>query len=139
MNYPTDREAKRRMLLDAVDSVRDVVMACADESEALGDLAPAAVRAMDKAGLFGLKLPAELGGAEADPVTQLDVIERMAYNDPSAGWAQMIGATSIGWIGAFLPDETVAQIFSGGRIPGAAGIGGVAGSAVPVEGGYLLT
>ena len=37
----------------------------------------------------------------------------------------MIGATSIGWVGAFLPDETVAQIFAGGHIPGAAGIGGV--------------
>ena len=116
------------MLLDAVDSVRDVVVACADESEALGDLAPAAVRAMDEAGLFALKLPAELGGAEADPVTQLEVIERMAYNDPSAGWAPMIGATSIGWIGAFLPDESVAQIFAGGRIPTAAGIGGVSGT-----------
>ena len=103
------------------------------------DLAPAAVRAMDEAGLFALKLPAELGGAEADPVTQLEVIERMAYNDPSAGWAQMIGATSIGWIGAFLPDESVAQIFAGGRIPTAAGIGGVSGTALPVEGGYSLT
>ena len=139
MSFPTDREAKRRVLLDAVDRVRDVVVACADESEALADLAPAAVRAMDEAGLFALKLPAELGGAEADPVTQLEVIERMAYNDPSAGWATMIGATSIGWIGAFLPDESVSQIFAGGRIPTAAGIGGVSGTAMPVEGGYTLT
>jgi alkylation response protein AidB-like acyl-CoA dehydrogenase len=139
MKFPTDREAKRRVLLDAVDSVREVVMAFADESEALGDLAPGAVRAMDEAGLFALKLPAELGGAEADPVTQLEVIERMTYNDPSAGWATMIGATSIGWTGAFLPDEAIAQIFAGGRIPLAAGIGGVSGTAVPVEGGYRLT
>src|SRR4051812_47443303 len=139
MSYPTDREAKRRILLDAVGSVRDVVVACADESEALGDLAPAAVRAMDEAGLFALKLPAELGGAEADPVTQLEVIERMAYYDPSAGWMQMIGATSIGWIGAFLPQESAAQVFKGGRIPTAAGIGGVSGIATPVEGGYSLT
>jgi alkylation response protein AidB-like acyl-CoA dehydrogenase len=139
MSFPTDREAKRRVLLDAVDAVRDVVVACADESEAIGDLAPAAVRAMDEAGLFALKLPAELGGAEADPVTQLEVIERMAYNDPSAGWASMIGATSIGWIGAFLPDESVTQIFAGGRIPMAAGIGGVSGTALPVEGGYQIT
>src|SRR5215207_2049144 len=129
MSFPTDREAKRRVLLEAVDSVLDVIVATADEAEALGDIAPAAVRAMEDAKLWALKLPAELGGAEADPVTQLEVIERMAYHDPSAGWATMIGATSIGWIGAFLPDEAVSQIFANGRIPTAAGIGGVSGVA----------
>ena len=117
MSFPTDREAKRRALLDAVDSVLDVIVATADEAEALGDIAPPAVRAMEDAKIWALKLPAELGGAEADPVTQLEVIERMAYNDSSAGWATMIGATSIGWIGAFLQDEAVQQIFAGGRIP----------------------
>jgi alkylation response protein AidB-like acyl-CoA dehydrogenase len=126
-------------LLDAVDAVKDIVQEHADESEELGDLAPPAVQALEDVGLFALKLPAELGGAEADPVTQLEVIERMAYNDPSAGWATMIGATSIGWVGAFFPEETMGQIFANGRIPGAAGIGGVSGSAVPVEGGYKLT
>jgi alkylation response protein AidB-like acyl-CoA dehydrogenase len=139
MSFPTDREAKRRVLLEAVDSVHDVIVATADEAEALGDLTPAAVRAMEDSKLWALKLPAELGGAEADPVTQIDVIERMAYNDSSAGWATMIGATSIGWIGAFLPDESVSQIFANGRIPTAAGIGGVSGVAIPVEGGYSLT
>jgi alkylation response protein AidB-like acyl-CoA dehydrogenase len=139
MSFPTDREAKRQVLLDAVDSVTSVIVATADEAEARGDIAPAAVRAMEDSKLWALKLPAELGGAEADPVTQIDVIERMAYNDSSAGWATMIGATSIGWIGAFLPDEAVAQIFANGRIPNAAGIGGVSGVATPVEGGYSLT
>jgi hypothetical protein len=48
---------------------------------------------MDEAGL-SRSLPASWV-APGDPVTQLEVIERMAYNDPSAGWASM-SATSIG-------------------------------------------
>ena len=140
MTFPSDREAKRRVLLDAVESVREVVVATADESEARGDLAPAAVRAIEDAKLWAMKLPAELGGAEADPVTQFEVIERMAYYDSSAGWATMIGATSIGWMGAFLPDAAVAQIFANGRIPRAAGGGAVpTGTVTRIEGGYLLT
>ena len=66
--FPADRAAKRDALLAAVESVRDVV------------------EAMQDAGLFRLKLPAELGGAEADPVTQIDVIEAMTRIYPSAGW-----------------------------------------------------
>ena len=38
--FPTDREQKRRVLLDLVESVRDTVAATGEESERLGTLAP---------------------------------------------------------------------------------------------------
>ena len=42
--------------------------------------------ALRVSGLFALKLPAVLGGAGADPVTQVEVIEAVSYIDPSTGW-----------------------------------------------------
>ncbi|HEY7467091.1 MAG TPA: acyl-CoA dehydrogenase family protein, partial [Dehalococcoidia bacterium] len=66
--YPTDRESLRRVLLDAVETVREAAEAGADEAERIGRLPDAVVKALDDSGLFALKLPAELGGAEADPV-----------------------------------------------------------------------
>lgn len=138
-SFPSERHEKRRCLLDAVEAVREVVAASADESERLGTLAPAAVAAIRDAGLFTLKLPQTLGGAEADPVTQIEVIEAMAYIDASAGWCLMIGATAIGQPGAFAGDDAVAEIFGNGRIPTAATSTALRGKAVPVEGGYLLS
>ena len=137
--FPRDRIEKRRFLLDAVESVRDTVAASADESERRGTLAPAAVEAVRDAGLFTLKLPQTLGGAEADPVTQIEVIEALSYIDASAGWCLMIGATAIGQPGAFAGDEAISEIFGNGRIPTAATSTALRGKAVPVEGGYILS
>ena len=139
MRFPRDRQEKRRVLLDAVRSARDAVDACVDESERLGTLAPTAVEAIRKAGLFTLKLPMPLGGAEADPVTQMEAIEELAYIDAAAGWCLMIGATAIGRPGAFLCDDAIAKMFAGGRIPTAATATAISGEAIPVEGGYILT
>ena len=142
MNHPTfpeERSAKRQVLLDAVDSVRDTVAACVAESERLGTLAPAAVAAIRDARLFTLKLPHALGGAEADPVTQMEIIEELAYIDAAAGWCLMIGATAIGRPGAFLCDEAITEMFPDGRIPTAATATSISGKAIPVDGGYRLT
>ena len=140
LEFPSDRAEKRRVILEAVASLRDVATACASECEALETLAPAMVTALGDSGLWALKLPAELGGAEADPVTQAEAIEAMTYIDTSAGWALMIGATSIGWPGAYLPEAGMRKVFGdGGRLPTAAGSGGVSGSAVAVDGGYRVT
>ena len=138
--FPSGRAEKRRVILEAVESLRDVAAAYAGESEALETLAPAVVQAMSESGLWGLKLPAELGGAEADPVTQIEAIEAMTYIDTSAGWALMIGATSIGWPGAYLPEAGVRRIFGDlSRLPAAAGIGGVSGTAIAVDGGHRVS
>lgn len=52
--YPTDREAKRLALLDAVDEVRDAAIAGADEAERIGKLPASVVEALDASGLFVL-------------------------------------------------------------------------------------
>jgi alkylation response protein AidB-like acyl-CoA dehydrogenase len=51
----------------------------------------------------------------------------------------MIGATSVGWPGAYLPDRGIEEMFKDGRIPTVAGSGGVSGTAELVDGGHLLS
>ena len=137
--FPADREAKRRVLMDAVESVRDVLEAGADEGEATGTLPQASVDALYDSGLLRLKTPWVLGGAEADLVTQLDVLEAVCEIEPSAGWCLMIGAASMGGVGAFLPDDAIEEIFVNGNPPKTAGVFAPFGRAVPVDGGYLLS
>jgi alkylation response protein AidB-like acyl-CoA dehydrogenase len=135
--FPTDRAEKRQALLHTVDTVRDILAAGADEAEAVRTLPPASVAALRESGLFALKLPYVLGGAEADPVTQVEIIEAVSYIDPSAGWSLMIGAGALS-LCAFLPDEAIAQMFPSGRIPTLAAAL-MPGRAVPVDGGYRVT
>lgn len=133
------REEKRAALFAAVESIRATVSRNAAEAEKLGTLPRASVDALVETGLLTLKLPAELGGIEADPALQFEVVERLSAIDPSTAWCLLIGGTGVGLPGAFLPDAAVARMFEGGRIPTAAIVAVPSGEAVPVEGGYRVT
>ncbi len=136
--FPAEREAKRQVLLQAVRDVADAVAAGADEAEKNTTLPMSAVQAMQDAGLFRLKMAAELGGADADPVTQMEVIEALAAIYPSAGWVLMTNATAIGNASAFLDDEAIEEVFAGGSVPRAATVGGVSSTIEPTKGGFIL-
>lgn len=136
---PQDRLAKRKMLLERVAAIAETLRASAPRSEELGTLAPEAVDALREAGLFRLKLPAILGGAEADPVTEMLVLENLAYHDFTSGWCTMIGATGIASMGAFLPQAGLDRVFEGGRIPTASITFFPAGRAVRDGDGYRVS
>ena len=94
VEFPSDPSAKRAYLLDAVGRIAETLRASAPESEDTATLAPAAVAALRDNGLFRLKMPAVLGGAEADALTEMLVLEEIAYHDLTSGWCTMVGATS---------------------------------------------
>ena len=100
--YPEEREAKRQALLDAVEGLRDVFVAGSEEAEERGTLPQATVDAIDAAGLFAVKSARVLGGAEADAMTQLEVVEAASCIDPAAGWSIMIGSGTLSGMAAFL-------------------------------------
>ena len=142
MVYPyamSERGDTRQSLLDAVEKIRDVIAASADESERASTLAPAAVTALEESGLFRLKLPAALGGAEADPVTQIEIIEAVSAIDAAAGWCLMVGATTVAMPGVYLGDDALATVFPDGRVPRAAGCYMPTGTAVPTRDGYGIS
>ena len=136
--FPQDKLAKREFLLKAVEDIKDTLRASAEKSEELSTLAPEAVKALRESGLFRLKMPTVLGGAEADPVTEMLVLEELAYHGFTSGWCTMVGATSVASLGAFLPQSGVDKVFKDGHIPTASISFFPAGVAEKTEGGFNL-
>ena len=137
ISWPTEQLEKRQALLDAVRHTRSAIEAHFQESEDQGYLAQATANALLEAGLLGLKLPQELGGAEADPVTQMRVIAELATIDTSAAWCTMVSATNVGSAGAFLPDRGIDAVFSQGTHPMIVGVGMPFGEATKIDGGFF--
>jgi len=138
-DVPADRYARRKLLLARVEQIAKTLDASGAKSEELARLAPEAVQALRSAGLFRLKLPTEVGGFEADPVTEMLVLEEIAYHDFTSGWCTMVGATAVGSLGAFLPQAGLTKAFPNGHIPTAAISFFPAGRAVRERGGFRLS
>jgi indole-3-acetate monooxygenase len=121
-------------LLDAtVRAARDQ----ADVSEWRRTLAPGVVAAARDAGLFCMVLPRELGGLGLDPLTSMDVLERLAHADAAAGWCGFVGnATSFfGW----LAPDVAADLLAGAPRVAAASVWAPSGRAVPAgDGTYTV-
>lgn len=102
-------------------------------------LADAVVSALHREKLYGMWTPRVLGGAELFPIESLQVIENVAYGDPSAGWVLMAAALAIGTGGAYLGEAATKELFGGDRFPVIAGQGTRPGTALPVDGGFRLS
>lgn len=129
----------RETLLAAVDDIAETLAAEWRAEETAATLSPNSVEALATSGIFAMKLPRALGGDEADPVTQLLVLEALAEVNPSASWCTMVGTTAVGLPGAFLPDEAIAEIFSAPRLPRGALIAMPIGKTEAVDGGWRLS
>jgi alkylation response protein AidB-like acyl-CoA dehydrogenase len=112
----------------------------AAEADAKGCLSTPVVEAFHREGLLGMWVPRSIrGGAELDAIASLEVLERVSYGDPSAGWVLMAASLAIGTGAAFLGDAAVEELFGSERLPVIAGQGTRPGTAVPVAGGYRLS
>src|SRR5690349_13555020 len=93
---------------DAVErarSLQDLADQQAGASEELGQLTADLDEALHEQGLYGMWVPKSLGGLELDPLTSLEVIEALAYAQPSAGWVLMAAGLSVGTGAAYLGDQ----------------------------------
>jgi alkylation response protein AidB-like acyl-CoA dehydrogenase len=95
----------------AVDGIIDFVRASADEIERNRRLPDALVAALRDTGINRLLIPAALGGLEAPMLDVMDVMERIASADGSAGWCAAIGAGSNVFAG-YLPKAGAAAVFA---------------------------
>jgi alkylation response protein AidB-like acyl-CoA dehydrogenase len=120
---------------------RDVATIAREEglaSERAGTLTSRVVEALGQAGLFGLAVPACLGGAEQGLEMQLLVWEEISRADGSAGWCLMAGATSSAFAGAYCAPEAAREMFGGNRWVVHAGQYAPRGQGVAIDGGFRL-
>jgi alkylation response protein AidB-like acyl-CoA dehydrogenase len=120
----------------------DLIGEEAARSEVDATLSPVVVEAFHQTGLFGLMVPKELGGEEADLPTVVSVYEEVSRADGSAGWTLLANATTSSFAGAYTGPVAIAEMFGGDRIPVAAGQFSPRGTAVRAEGpgdGYVVS
>ena len=101
--------------------LRDLIEQEAPRSEADATLSPVVVDALQESGLFGLMVPKELGGEEADLPTVLEVYEEVSRADGSTGWTLLANATTSAFAGAYTGRAAVDAMFDGVHTPVAAG------------------
>ena len=101
---PTDPVARARALRGLVESE-------AARSEEQRTMPGNVVDALADAGLFWVMVPHELGGAEADTRTAIEVFEELAYADGSTGWSLMANATSTCFASIYLEDAATRTLF----------------------------
>jgi alkylation response protein AidB-like acyl-CoA dehydrogenase len=125
--------------LERARALGPMIDAAAAVNEAVTELAPAVVRAIDEAGLFAIMAPRELGGGEAHPDEVIDAISELSYWDGSAGWFGHAVMTGGAVAGAYLGPRAIAAMFPEGRFLLAAGQAAPTGKAERVEGGYRIS
>ncbi len=123
-------------LLTAAREIAPILIEDAEEGERACSVTPRVVRAMQQAGAFRMTMPVALGGLEADPVTQYEVIEALSIADGAAGWVAMIGSDA-GYFAGRIPLELARELFPDPDLL-SCGVSAPSGQAERVEGGYRV-
>ena len=133
----SDQRAEWR---ERIDGIGGSLRAESETNEELRQLSPATEAALRSVDAFALCSPAEVGGINAHPVLQTQVIADITAHDSSAGWCALIGAHESAWTASRLPDSAVERIFADAdsRWPVTCGSIAPEGAAEQVEGGWLV-
>jgi indole-3-acetate monooxygenase len=126
-------------LLARAQGLSDVIEREADRSESDATLSPVVVEALHESGLFGLMVPKELGGEEADLPTVIEVYEEVCRADGSTGWTLLANATTSAFAGAYTGPTAIDAMFDGTRVPVAAGQFSPRGTAVRDGDAYVVS
>ena len=123
-------------LLAAAHAIAPILIEDAEAGERDCSVTPRVVKAMQQAGAFRMTMPIGLGGIEADPVTQYEVIEALSIADGAAGWVAMIGSDA-GYFAGRISLELARELFPDPDLL-SAGVSAPSGKAERVEGGYRV-
>jgi alkylation response protein AidB-like acyl-CoA dehydrogenase len=124
-------------LLEAVETIRSVLLEDTKQAEAERVPTFTAYQAMYDAGLFAMLAPRRYGGFELHPAECMRVWEAVARIDASAAW-NLVMNQGIANYAAWLPEAGAKELFSNG-IPTVAGALHPPAHARRVEGGWRVT
>lgn len=124
-------------LLAAAKEIAPLLIEDAEAGERARSVTPRVVRAMQEAGAFRMTMPIALGGIEAHPVVQYEVIEELSRADGAAGWVAMIGSDA-GYFAGRVPPDLAKELFPDPDLL-SCGVSAPSGRAERVEGGYRVS
>jgi len=133
---PESAPPNRSDFVGRARALRPLLREAADEAERERRLPERVAIAMAKEGLYRVAAPRAVLGAEADPETQISVIEAIAEGDGSAGWNLMIGIESFSLLGMAFADR--AELFADPLLV-ACSATSATGTAERTDGGYRVT
>lgn len=136
---PADAAARRAALLDAAYAMLPAIRAQAAAVDEARRLPDALVEELRAAGFMHILQGAECGGAGADPLTAVQVMETLATASPSVAWVTMIIASTTYWTTRVLPDAVAPEVYPGWRRVNLAGTLPPHGRAVKADGGWRLS
>jgi alkylation response protein AidB-like acyl-CoA dehydrogenase len=126
--------------VDAARSLAPLIEAEADAAELATTLTAPVVEALRASRLPWIAVPAELGGAEVDLPTTIDVIEEVTRADGSTGWTLMAAIFGTGPGAAWCGQEAVETMFADPDDPPlVAGMPAPLGTAARIDGGYRFS
>lgn len=124
--------------LGAAKSISQELRENAAYGEEAGQLAPASVKALERAGMLSLWRPRSLGGHGCDPVSYALAAEEVAKADTAAAW--LMHGVSATWFDFRLArPELVDEVVASAAIPILCETFNKPMKAVAAEGGYTVT
>jgi len=130
------RPMREEELVAAAKAIAPILSEDAEAGEKARSVTPRVVRAMQDAGAFRMTMPKALGGIEADPVIQYEVIEALSIADGAAGGVAMIGSDA-GYFAGRVPFALATELFPDPDLL-SAGVASPSGTAERVDGGYRV-
>jgi len=125
--------------VEAARALHELIDSHADEAERVGHLPEPVVRAVAEAGLYGMLVPCEFGGAEPHPVELLDAVMELSYADGSTGWCVMANVFFTGGLYTNGSDALVEAVFESDAGYIGAGQISALGRAERADGGYRVS
>lgn len=116
-------------------ALQPLVRDAAPKAEAERCLPENVALAMAEAGLYRVATPVAYGGADASPLTQIEVIEAISEADGATGWNLMIGIEALGLMALTFPQG--AELFADPLTILASSTAAI-GTAERADGGYCV-
>lgn len=134
-----NRAEWRERLFELIDRAGPMLDAEAVKCDAARRLTAPVLDFLREPDLLRLKLPYELGGAEADNALQFEIYERIAYYNAAASWCAIIYTDMMALATSTMSDAGVAVLLDKGLPLICGGGGRLIGKVEPREGGFQLS
>jgi alkylation response protein AidB-like acyl-CoA dehydrogenase len=123
-------------IIDRVRALRPLLRSSAQAGEQLRTPTPEVINAIGELDLWWMIVPRRWGGLGLSATAMTRINAELSKGDPSAAWvSQILNGTT--WIGSLGADALQQELFGKGR-PQICSAVTPPGTAVPVEGGYLV-